>query len=161
MDPRTNILLAVDIARGDPLRHVSGAVAMVRELTRDDADQVIVLHVHEFSIMRLGAMMTGGGGAAAQHAVDAIVSGLRGSGVRACGQVREADIGHVAQTILGAARDFDARMIVLGSRGPAGLPRGPVGSVAARLLHQAVIPVLIVPGPWLAAAGRTSTAGHR
>jgi nucleotide-binding universal stress UspA family protein len=147
MDPRTNILLAVDVARGDPLRHVSGAVAMARELARDDADRVIVLHVREFSITRLGAMMTDGGGAIAQHAVDVIVSGLRASGVRACGQVREADLGHVAQTILDSAREFDVRIIVVGSRGHTGLPRSPVGSVAARLTHQAAIPVLIVPGP--------------
>ena len=59
----------------------------------------------------------------------------------------------MAQTILDAARQFDARVIVLGSRSPTDLPRNPVGSVAERLLHQSTIPVLIVPRPELAASG--------
>ena len=49
----TNILLAVDVAAGSPLRHVNAAVEMASELIRDDADHVIVLHVHEFSVARL------------------------------------------------------------------------------------------------------------
>jgi nucleotide-binding universal stress UspA family protein len=159
MNPRTNILLAVDVTPGDPLRHVSAAVEMTRELIRDDADQVVVLHVREFSIARLGRMMTDGGGADGAHAVHAIVSALRADGFRACGQCREADIGHVAQTILDAAREFDARVIVLGSRSPTDLPRAPVGSVAARLLHQATVPVLIVPRPEPAAAGPAVSRG--
>ena len=158
MNPRTNILLAVDVTPGDPLRHVSAAVEMTRELIRD-ADQVVVLHVREFSIARLGRMMTDGGGADGAHAVHAIVSALRADGFRACGQCREADIGHVAQTILDAAREFDARVIVLGSRSPTDLPRTPVGSVAARLLHQATVPVLIVPRPEPAAAGPAVSRG--
>jgi nucleotide-binding universal stress UspA family protein len=145
MNPRTNILLAVDVTPGDPLRHVSAAVEMTRELIRDDADRVVVLHVREFSMARLGRMMSDGGGAAGRQAVDAVVSGLRAAGIRAAGQCREADIGHVAQTILGVAHDLDARVIVLGSRSRTDLPRSPLGSVAARLLHQAAVPVLIVP----------------
>jgi nucleotide-binding universal stress UspA family protein len=153
MNPRTNILLAVDVTPGDPLRHVSAAVEMTRELIRDDADQVVVLHIREFSIARLGRMMTDGGGADGGHAVHSVVSALRAAGIHACGQVREADLGHVAQTILDAAREFDARVIVLGSRSSTDLPRNPVGSVAERLLHQSTIPVLIVPRPEPAATG--------
>lgn len=153
MNPRTNILLAVDVAPGDPLRHVSAAVEMTRELIRDDADQVVVLHVREFSIARLGRMMTESGGADGGHAMHAVVSALRASGIPACGLVREADLGHVAQTILDVAREFDARIIVLGSRSRTDLPRNPVGSVAERLLHQSTVPVLIVPRPELASSG--------
>lgn len=153
MNPRTNILLAVDVMPGDPLRHVSAAVEMTRELIRDDADQVVVLHVRDFSIARLGRMMTDNGGADGGRAVRAVVSALRTAGVRARGQVREADLGHVAETILDAAREFDARVIVLGSRSRTDLPRNPVGSVAERLLHQSTVPVLIVPRPELAEAG--------
>ena len=159
MNPRTNILLAVDVTPGDPLRHVSAAVEMTRELIRDDADQVVVLHVREFSIARLGRMMTDGGGADGAHAVHAIVSALRADGIRACGQCREADIGHVAQTILHAAREFDARVIVLGSRSQTDLPRNPVGSVAEHLLHQSTIPVLIVPRAELSSAGPAVSRG--
>jgi nucleotide-binding universal stress UspA family protein len=160
MNPRTNILLAVDVAPGDLLRHVSAAVEMTRELIRDDADQVVVLHVREFSIARLGRMMGDDGGADGRRAVDAVVSGLRAAGIHASGQCREADIGHVAQTILDAARDLDARVIVLGSRSHTDLPRSPLGSVAARLLHQAAVPVLIVPRPELGALGQPTLTGN-
>ncbi len=153
MKARTSILLAVDVTPGDPLRRVSAAVQMARELVRDDADQVVVVHVREFSIARLGRMMTDGGGAEGGRAVRAVVSALRAAGVRACGLVREADLGHVAGTILDAADEFGARVIVLGSRSRTGLPRNPVGSVAERLLHQSTVPVLIVPRPELAEAG--------
>ncbi len=146
MNPHTNILLAIDVATHDnPLGHVSAAVAMTHELIRNDAEQVVVLHVREFSVARLHRMMTDGGGAEGQRAVRSIVSRLRASGIHACGEVREADMGHVAQTIIDAAREFDARVIVLGSRGHTDLPRSPIGSVAAHVLHHAAIPVLIVP----------------
>jgi nucleotide-binding universal stress UspA family protein len=140
----TNVLLAVDVAPGCPLRHVSAAVDMTRELIHYGADRVLVLHVREFSIARLGRMMTDGGGAAGQRAVDEIVSGLRAAGIQAHGQVREADVGHVAQAILDEARDFDAHVIVLGSRSRTDLPRIPFG-VATHVLHLATLPVLIVP----------------
>lgn len=55
----------------------------------------------------------------------------------------------LAQAILDAARDFDAHVIVLGSRSRTGLPRVPFGSVATHLLHLATLPVLIVPMPWV------------
>ena len=153
MNSRTSILLAIDVAPGDPLRHVRAAVEMTRELIRDDGDRVVVLHVREFSIARLGRMMTDAGGADGLRAVYAVVTGLQASGIHAVGQVREADIGHVAQAILDAARDLGARLIILGSRSQTDLRRSPLGSVAARLLHQATVPVLIVPQPELAATG--------
>ena len=52
---------------------------------------------------------------------------------------------HVAQAILHAAQDHDARLVVLGSSSRTDLPLIPLGSVAGRLLHMATRPVLIVP----------------
>ena len=42
---KTNILLAVDLAAGEPTWLVDGAVDMARNLARDRADHVVVLHV--------------------------------------------------------------------------------------------------------------------
>jgi nucleotide-binding universal stress UspA family protein len=141
----TNILLAVDVATVSPLRHVSSAVDMTRALIRDDTDRVIVLHVREFSVARLPRTMFQHGGAPGRRAVDEVVSGLRAAGIRASGVVREADFGHVAQTIVDAAHEFDARVIVLGSRSRTGLPRVPVHDVATHVLHKCSLPVLVVP----------------
>jgi nucleotide-binding universal stress UspA family protein len=151
---KTNILLAVDVAAGGTTRHVDAATEMTTEMIRDCADHVIVLHVREFSILRLPQTMTDGGGATGRKVVEQVVSRLRSSGVHASGLVREADIGHVAQTILHAAREFDVRLVVLGSSGRTAIRRLPVNSVAAHVLHAATVPVLIVP-----AAVAPSTAG--
>jgi nucleotide-binding universal stress UspA family protein len=142
---KTNILLAVDVATVSPLRHVSSAVEMTRTLVRDDTDRVIVLHVREFSVPRLPRTMLEHGGAPGRRAVDEVVSGLRAAGIRASGVVREADFGHVAQTIVNAAHEFDARVIVLGSRSRTGLPRIPVHDVATHVMHKCALPVLVVP----------------
>ncbi len=53
---RRNILLAVDIAPGDPLCHVNGAVDMVRVLVGDSTGQVIVLH--ELAPSQVGSVQT-------------------------------------------------------------------------------------------------------
>jgi nucleotide-binding universal stress UspA family protein len=143
--PKTTILLAVDIAPGEPVWHAEAAADAARELVRDDADHVVVLHVREFSVTRLGRMMRDDGGADGRRAVERIVSRLLAGGVHACGEVREADIGHVAETILAAARDYDSRVLVVGACGHHGMRRIPVGSVAARLLPWSPVPVLVVP----------------
>lgn len=145
---KTNIVLAVDVASGSPSRHVTAAVEITRELIRDRADRVVVLHVQEFSIPQLARNMRDHGGASGRRVVDDVVFVLRATGIRADGLVREADFGHVADTILAVADEFDARLIVLGSRGATDLPRVPAGSVATHLLRHARLPVLIAPsGP--------------
>jgi nucleotide-binding universal stress UspA family protein len=144
----SNILLAVDVASGRSPANADSAAQLARELVRDSADHVVVLYVREFSVLQIGRMMADRGGTAGQHAVDGIVARLRAGGVSASGLVREADAGHVAQVITGAARDIDARVIVVGSGRRASaqaLPHLPRGSLTARVLHLATLPVLVVP----------------
>ena len=145
---KTNILLAIDFAPGEPLRHISAAVDLAKEFVRDRADHVVVLHVREFSVSRLPLMMREHGGADGRRAVDEVVFGLRATGVSASGLVREADVTHVSRAILDAAAEFDARLIVVNS------PRHrlPVGGVAAGLVHHAEVPVVVAAKPCLAAA---------
>ncbi|HYB89274.1 MAG TPA: universal stress protein [Streptosporangiaceae bacterium] len=140
-----NILLAVDAASHDPVRHVLAAADMTRELIRDSGDHVIVLHVHEFATGRFGRMQVDCGDGEGEQVVEKIVSDLRAAGISAEGEIGEAHIGHVAAAVLKAARRHDARLVVLGSSSRTDLPRMPLGSVAARLLHMATLPVLIVP----------------
>jgi len=142
-----NILLAVDAAPRDPVRHVSAAAAMTRELGHDTGDHVIVLHVHEFAVGRFGRLRVDCGDGEGEGVVAAIVSDLRAAGVSAEGEIREAHVGHIATAILSAAEEHDARIVVLGSSSRTDLPRLLLGSVASRLLHMAARPVLIVPRP--------------
>jgi nucleotide-binding universal stress UspA family protein len=69
---------------------------------------------------------------------------MRRAGIRASAVIREADTGHVAQTILAAAAEFDAGLIILGTREDTNLPRTPL-DMATHLLHMSTLPVLIVP----------------
>ena len=141
-----NIVLAVDAAPGgDHTQHVSAAAAMTRDLSRDSGDHVIVLHVHEFSVGRYGRIRVDCGDGDGERTVDTIVADLKAHEVSAEAEIRETHVGHIAATILAAAHDHDARMIVLGSSSRTDLPRIPLGRVATRRLHTARRPVLIVP----------------
>ncbi len=141
-----NIVLAVHAAAAsDHSQHVPAAAAMTRELSRDSGDHVIVLHVHEFSVGRYGRIRVDCGDGDGERTVDAIVADLKAHDVSAEAEIRETHVGHIAATILAAAHDHDARLIVLGSSSRTDLPRVPLGSVATRLLHTATLPVLIVP----------------
>ena len=142
-----NILLAVDAAAHDPVRNVVAAAEMTRDLARDSGDHVVVLHVHEFAVGRFGRIRIDCAEDEGKEVVEKIVSDLRAAGVSAEGEITEANTGHITKAILAAAEHHDARLVVLGSSSRTDLPRVPLGSVAARLLHTATRPVLIVPRP--------------
>jgi nucleotide-binding universal stress UspA family protein len=141
VDTKTNVLLAVDLAPAESAWHIRGAINMAANLARDRGDHVVVLHVREFSVWRLAPMMLEHGGAAGRQAVDEIVTRLRAVGVSASALMREADGGHVAQTILEVADEFNARLIVLSPP----RHRVPIRSVAHQLMCQADVPVAIQP----------------
>jgi nucleotide-binding universal stress UspA family protein len=139
------MVLAVDTARHESGRHVSAAVEMVRELAAKTGDRVVVLHVHEFAIGKFGRLRIDCADGQGERLVSDIVRELRSSGIMADAEVRDADYGHVARTILAVAGEQDARLTVLGSSTAKDLPGVMFGSVASRLLHLSERPVLIVP----------------
>jgi nucleotide-binding universal stress UspA family protein len=55
--------------------------------------------------------------------------------------------GSAAHQLVEAAADWDADLIVVGSRGQSGLERLLVGSVARAVLYHAACSVLVVPEP--------------
>ena len=140
-DTKANVLLAVDLGPAESAWHIRAAINLAADLARDGGDHVVVLHVREFSVWRLAPMMLEHGGAAGCQAVEEIVSRLRGVGVSASALIREADGGHVAQTILDVADEFNARFIVLSSP----RHRVTVRRVAQQLIRQADVPVAIQP----------------
>ena len=134
------ILLAVDA-----LHYAPEATDMARELSQDTGDHVIVLHVHEFAVGRFGRMQVDCPEGEAERLVTEAVTSLRDAGVTAEGEIRETGVGHIARTVLEAADQHDARIVVLGASGRTDLPRLPFGGVSHRLLHLARRPVLVVP----------------
>ncbi len=72
---------------------------MARELSRDSGDKVIVLHVHGFVV---GALWPDAGGlrrGKGEGVVDGIVARLKDARVAAEGEIREAQLGHIARNI--------------------------------------------------------------
>ena len=134
------ILLAVDTTN-----NVSAAAEMARDLASDSGDRVVVLHVHEFAVGRFGRIQVDCAEGEGERVATDLVARLRSSGVTAEADIRKTPIGHIARSILGAADEFDARMIVLGSTSTHDVPHLPFGNVSLRLLHLASRPVLIVP----------------
>ncbi|MGD0683557.1 MAG: universal stress protein [Streptosporangiaceae bacterium] len=134
------ILLAADAASD-----MSATAEMTRELCRDSGDSVIVLHVHEFAVGRWGRMQVDCHDGEGERVVGEIIDDMKAAGVSADGEIREAQLGHIARNILTAADEHDARIIVLGAGGRTDLPHLPFGSVAHHVLHSARRPVLIVP----------------
>jgi nucleotide-binding universal stress UspA family protein len=82
---------------------------------------------------------------------------MKGIGIPADGEMREAPFGHIARTIREAADEHDARIVVLGSSDRTDVPHLPFGSVSPRLLH-ASRPVLIVPRQAIAQRPRQAAA---
>jgi nucleotide-binding universal stress UspA family protein len=134
------IVLAVDAKS-----HVSAAADMTRELSKDSGDKVIVVHVHEFAVGRWGRMQVDCAEGEGEAVVSKTVSALKDAKIAAEGEIREAQLGHIARSILTAAEEHNARVVVIGSGGRVDLPHLPFGTVAHRLLHLARRPVLIVP----------------
>jgi len=77
----------------------------------------------------------------AQQAVASEVNSLKHMGVEAEGKVME---GRPDEAIVKAAEDVGADLIVIGSHGRTGLIKVLLGSIAERVIGQAICPVLVV-----------------
>ena len=138
-----NILLATD---GSPAS--SEAISLAVDLARVHearltalyvVDPYPYLNVGEASPLGLQAYMS----AAHAHAerAHAKVKSLCRTGADL--QVRTLEDTHAAVGIVKAAEELEADLIVVGSHGRTGIPRMLLGSVAARVVAEAQVPVLV------------------
>jgi nucleotide-binding universal stress UspA family protein len=87
--------------------------------------------------------------ALADHANSILAEGVataREAGLTATGRTFESDAG-VSRTLVAAATELDAGLVVTGSRGIGGARSALLGSVSSGLIHNAGVPVLVVPAP--------------
>ncbi len=89
----------------------------------------------------------------AEQLVDAVVSRLRAAGVRADREISRADSTHVAGAVAGAARDFKADLVILGSRGLSDWQSMFKHSVSHQVLCALDCPMLVVRGRSAGATG--------
>ena len=133
------LLLAVD---GSP--HAERAAELVRQLAKDGGNKVVVLHVIEVMPMRGGVTVE-----LDQDRDSVEAAGRHGKQLELAGLPTKIELirtlsGHVARLIVATARDHEAGMIILGSRGRSDLTALLLGSVAHKVVHLADRPVLVV-----------------
>ncbi|HUZ83196.1 MAG TPA: universal stress protein [Gaiellales bacterium] len=125
------IVIAMDASEGS-----DRALPVAEHLARSEGARLVLAHA------RTHALETEIERALALH-----VSELQKRGLDARLVVRPSMVGEEADALVGIARDVEADLIVIASRG-----RGPVagvllGSVSQRLLHVAPCPVVVVTPP--------------
>jgi nucleotide-binding universal stress UspA family protein len=114
-----------------------------RELAGLANGEIWILHLRErepSKFMTTANETTG----EAQATVDTAVQKLAAAGITAAGTVRDAIFGYAAREIVAEAKNRDAGVIVMGSRGRGDLAGLLIGSTAHKVLHLTDRPVLVV-----------------
>jgi nucleotide-binding universal stress UspA family protein len=115
-----------------------------RDLALLSKGQVWVLHLREREVIpRMGLVPTEPE-SDAEAEVTAAVDELTAAGVTAHGVIRDTVFGHAAREIINDAREHQADVIVMGSRGRGDLAGLVLGSTAHKVIHLADRPVLVV-----------------
>ncbi len=133
------LLVAVDHSEVSPR-----VIAAAKDLALLSKGKVWVLHLLEKEVI---AQMGDVPSESAQEADQAVRDGvdeLRQAGVDAEGEVRPTTFGHTAREILADAKEHDADVIVMGSRGRNELAGAILGSTAHKVIHLTDRPVLVI-----------------
>jgi nucleotide-binding universal stress UspA family protein len=133
------LLVAVDHSE------VSGRVlAAAKDLATLSKGKVWVLHLREREVIAQLGRVPSESDQEAHEAVDAGVDDLRKAGIDAEGEVRETVFGHAAREIVADAKEHDAGVIIMGSRGRSDLAGALLGSTAHKVIHLTDRPVLVI-----------------
>lgn len=124
------IVLALDGSEGS-----DRAIPVAESYARRDGARIVVAHA------RTHALET-----ATEDTLHAHVEQLSRSGIEASIVIRDTLFGDEAHTITDVAKDAEASLIVIASRGRGPFTGAVLGSTTQRLLPLAVCPVLVVPG---------------
>ncbi|MBI3647217.1 MAG: universal stress protein [Actinobacteria bacterium] len=132
------IILAVD-GSDNSMR----AVPVAAEMALRFGAEVVVLHVREHELS-WGGDVDFETPQEAADLVDGIARDLKDAGANARPEVRRVAVGFTAQTIITAADQEHAGLVVMGTRGLTEWKSLLLGSVAHKVLHHAHCPVLVV-----------------
>jgi nucleotide-binding universal stress UspA family protein len=134
------LLVAVD--HSDNSERVLDAARKLASLSSNS--EVWVLHLREREVIAQLGRVPSESDTEARAAVDAAVEAFTKAGVTARGEVRETVFGHAAREIVEDAKEHDAGVIVMGSRGRSDLSGLVLGSTAHKVIHLADRPVMVV-----------------
>ena len=126
------IVLALDGSDGS-----DRAIPVAEGLARRDGARIVVAHARTHAL---------------ETAVEAVlrnrVDGIADSGVQCSIEIRDGLYCDEAEILASVARDVDAGLIVIASRGRGPFAGALLGSTTQRLLPLATCPVLVVPGAY-------------
>jgi universal stress protein A len=119
-------------------------LAAARDLALLSQGEVWVLHLREREVIPRMGLVADESTDEADAQVKAAVEELAGAGVKAHGEVRNTLFGQAAREIVDDAKEHDAGVIVMGSRGRSDLTGLVLGSTAHKVIHLTDRPVLVV-----------------
>ncbi len=119
-------------------------LAAARDLATLTKGEVWVLHLREREVIAQLGRVPSESADEAESAVSDAVDALTKAGLTAHGEVRDTLFGHAAREIIEDAREHDAGVIVMGSRGRGDLTGLVLGSTAHKVIHLADRAVLVV-----------------
>ena len=132
------IVLAIDGSE-----HSDRAASLASELAKHHSSDVLVFHVREKAAVRFGSYDVDLD-EAEQDIADETARKLKDQGISARPERVTDFYGNTAKRVARAAEEYDANVIVMGSRGLSDMGGLFLGSVAHKVLHAAPCPVLIV-----------------
>jgi nucleotide-binding universal stress UspA family protein len=134
------ILVAIDDSE-----YADKVLATAAEFAATFGAELRVVHVMETEFVGKVGMINLESSDVAHKIVTEAVAWFTAKGLTATGEVRAGLHGRLAREIDQEARDFGARLIVVGSRGLTDLEGLLLGSTTHRLMHVTKLPVLVVP----------------
>ena len=133
------LLVAVDHSEVSPR-----VIAAAKELALLSKGKVWVLHLLEKEVYAQLGDVPSESDQEADQAVKEGVDALKQVGVDAEGEIRPTTFGHAAREILADAKEHDADVVIMGSRGRSDFAGAILGSTAHKVIHLADRPVLVI-----------------
>jgi len=133
------LLVAVDHSEAS-----ARVLAAARDLASLSKGKVWVLHLREKEVIAQMGDVPSESDAEADQAVREGVDLLRQAGIDAEGEVRQTTFGHAAREIVADAKEHDAGVIIMGSRGRGDFSGALLGSTAHKVIHLTDRPVMVV-----------------
>ena len=133
------LLVAVDHSEAS-----ARVLAAARDLASLSKGKVWVLHLLEKEVIAQMGDVPSESDAEADEAVKEGVDLLRQAGIEAVGEVRSTTFGHAAREIVADAKEHDASVIIMGSRGRGDFAGALLGSTAHKVIHLADRPVMVI-----------------
>jgi nucleotide-binding universal stress UspA family protein len=133
------LLVAVDHSEVSPR-----VIAAAKDLALLSKGKVWVLHLLEKEVYAQLGDVPSESDQEADQAVKDGVDALKQAGVDAEGEVRPTTFGHAAREILADAKEHDAGVIIMGSRGRGDFAGALLGSTAHKVIHLTDRPVMVI-----------------